>query len=139
MMSNRMEKNLSDVGPTIAETKPTARSQLTNGSQMLPGIDGRSSTARRYRDLVKAYADELGGEASLSETERAMVRQAAAMVVRSEAMQACIVRGETVDDEEMTRLSNAVTRTLNALHRKSRPKPRQNLADYLRDKAGAAA
>ena len=45
-------------GP-IARKKPTARSAVTNGRELLPGIDGRSQTARRYRDIAAALASEL--------------------------------------------------------------------------------
>ena len=41
----------------IARSSTTNRSAVTNGSKLLVGIDMRSPTARRYRDLVQAYLD----------------------------------------------------------------------------------
>ena len=63
------------------------------------------------------------------------------MVVRSEEMQAAIVRGEAVNDEELTRHANAVTRILNALRRKSKQPhaAAPNLQDYLATKRADAA
>ena len=54
----------------------------------------RSSSARRFRDLVRSYEAELGGE--LSEAERSLVRQAVALQLQAERLQEAIVRGEAV-------------------------------------------
>src|SRR5258705_8679403 len=43
----------SDAGSTEAN-----RSRVTNGTRLLQGIDGRSASARRFRDLVRAYEAE---------------------------------------------------------------------------------
>jgi hypothetical protein len=48
----------------VASRAPTTRSRITNGKQMLAGIDGRSAEARRYRDLAMSFADDLGGRRS---------------------------------------------------------------------------
>jgi hypothetical protein len=65
---------------------------VTNGSALLVGIDGRSSTARRFRDLVAAFEAEIGG--NLTEVERGLVKQAAALTIRAERPQADIVNGK---------------------------------------------
>jgi hypothetical protein len=82
---------------------------------MVAGVDGRSVDARRYRDLTMSLADDLGGASSLTEAQRALVRQAAAMIVQSEKLQAEVLRGEVVDCEQLTRLANAATRILSRL------------------------
>ena len=99
----------------IANRPQTLRSRVTNGSQLLAGIDGRTAPARRYRDLCQSLADDLGGAASLTEAQRALVRQAAAMIVQSEKLQGEVLRGEIVDCEQLTRLANAATRILSRL------------------------
>ena len=99
----------------IAVHQSTARSAVSNGSRLLCGVDGRSAPARRYRDLVKAFTAELGGEDILTEPLRAMVRQAAAVTVESENLQSAIVRGENVDTEQLVRLSNVLSRLMNSL------------------------
>jgi hypothetical protein len=99
----------------IANRSQTLRSRVTNGSQLLANVDGRTAAARRYRDLTISLADDLGGIASLTEAQRALVRQAAAMIVQSEKLQGEVLRGEIVDCEQLTRLANAATRILSRL------------------------
>ncbi len=99
----------------LAKHPSRLRSRLTNGLHALPGVDGRSVDARRYRDLAIAFADEAGGAANLSEAEQALVRQAAALTMQAEKLQGAAVRGEDVDLEQMTRLSNSATRALTRL------------------------
>ena len=43
--------------PTAAE-----RSRVSNGKKLLPLTDGRSATARRFKDLVEDIAADLGGK-----------------------------------------------------------------------------
>jgi hypothetical protein len=103
---------------------------VTNG-KLLPGCDGRSRHARRYHDLCADLARELGGE--LSTAEMAVVRQAAALTVKSEDLQAAIVRGEPIDTDDAVRLANASARLLAALRSKKRqrePAP-PSLRGYL--------
>jgi len=99
----------------------TNRSAVSNGSTVLAGVDGRSAEGRRYRDLVISYAEPLGGVASLSEENSALVRQCAALTMQSERMQSAIVRGEAVDCEQVTRIANALSRTLSAIRSRRRP------------------
>jgi hypothetical protein len=103
----------------IADRLPTVRSALSNGTRMHPkGVDGRSTTARRFKDIVVSLAESSGGEAALNEAEKALIRNAAAMVLRSERLQADSVSGRDVDSAELTRLANASARLLSALRRK---------------------
>ncbi len=102
----------------------TNRSRITNGKDLLRGINGRSAEARRYRDLIDGFSADLGG--TPGQRELALIRQAAALTVQSEVMQAAIVRGEAIDVEQLTRLANVLTRTLKELgiHKgKAAPKP----------------
>jgi hypothetical protein len=98
-----------------AERSPTLRSRITNGKDLLANVDGRTADARRYRDLCMSLADDLGGASGLTEAQRALVRQAAAMIVQSERLQSAVLRGELVDVEQLTRLANAATRILSRL------------------------
>jgi hypothetical protein len=118
---------------SLAARSPRARhSRVTNGKKLVAGLDGRSAEARRYRDVAVALGDDLGGAAALSEGQRALVRQAAAMIVQSEKLQSALLRGELVDVEQLTRLANAATRILSRLgiKRQARAAP-QTLADRL--------
>jgi trimethylamine:corrinoid methyltransferase-like protein len=67
-----------------------------------------------------SLADDLGGASGLTEAQRALTRQAAGMIVQSERLQSAIVRGETVNNEQLTRLANAATRILSRLGIKRR-------------------
>jgi hypothetical protein len=96
------------------------RSRVTNGSKMIAGVDGRSAEARRYRDLAMSFADDLGGADSLTEAQRALVRQAAALSVKSEKLQGDMISGKDVSDEQLTRVCNSLSRTLNRLGIKKR-------------------
>jgi hypothetical protein len=105
-------------------------------------VDGRSAPARRYRDLVKALSDELGGDALLTEPMRAMVRQAAAVTVEAERMQASIINGEDVDTEQLVRVTNTLSRLMNGLKAKAKvikAGQRTGLSEYLRDKLSTEA
>ena len=115
----------------VASRAPTTRSRITNGKQMLAGIDGRSAEARRYRDLAMSFADDLGGAAVLTEAQRALVFQAASLVVQSEALNGAMIRGELVDVEQQTRVANALGRTLNRLGIKKRAARKLTVSEYL--------
>jgi hypothetical protein len=86
-----------EVRTTVTKPLATTRSRITNGKQLLADVDGRTADARRYRDLAASLADDLGGASTLTEAQRALVRQAAAMIVQSERLQSAILRGELVD------------------------------------------
>lgn len=117
------------------ERSPTAKRPLTicsavsNGTRMLDGVDGRSSSARRFRDLMLSFGGELGGIENLTEGERSLVRQAATITIRAEQLQAAIVRGEAVNPDELIRLSNTARRTLASIA--PRLPPKATLTEYL--------
>lgn len=77
-------------------------------------IDGRTRAGRRFKALVRSLSADLG--ADLSEAEMALVRIAAATIVRSEQLQASIVNGDATDDAELVRLVNSTTRVIKELH-----------------------
>jgi hypothetical protein len=130
----RMPEDRADV----ASRAPTVRSKITNGSKMMAGVDGRSAEARRYRDLCMSFADDLGGASVLTEAQRALVFQAAALVVKSESMNGAMIRGEDVNVEQQTRVANALGRTLNRLGIKKREAKSVTLDDYLAARAARA-
>ena len=115
---------------TLAKPLSTTRAAVSNGSRLhAKGIDGRTRDARRFRDLVASFSD---GEADLSEADKALVRNAAALAVKAERMQAAIVKGEDVDLEGLTRLSNCVSRVLSQLGvKRERRDTTPSLAEYL--------
>jgi hypothetical protein len=86
------------------------------GAVALPDADadGRTRVARRFKALIAAFTEDLGGS-QLSHADTALVRQAAAMVLRAEQAQAALLMGEAITDEDLVRLSNAAARILNML------------------------
>jgi hypothetical protein len=53
----------------------------------LPGLDGRSATARRFRDLVNAFVADMGGLDHCSEVRLGLVRRLAATTVQAEMLE----------------------------------------------------
>jgi len=102
---------------TVAGTQATSRSKVSNGTRLLQNVDGRSSSARRFRDLVRAYETEVGG--NLSEVERGLIRQAAALTFKAETLQADLVNGNPVDGDQLIRLTGTAKRILSAIGEKA--------------------
>jgi hypothetical protein len=95
---------------------PASRSKATNN--MFDGFDGRSAEARRFRDLMLAYADDAGGAAVLTEAQRGLVRSAAMLTMQAERLQAAMLAGEAVDLGQQLKIANTLSRTLSRLGRK---------------------
>jgi hypothetical protein len=69
---------------------PNNRSRITNGSSLLPSIDGRCLWARRFRDLLSLHLSDLGGEDNCSEAEKALARRASCLIVELERAHAAL-------------------------------------------------
>jgi hypothetical protein len=64
------------------------RSRITNGSALLPGVDGRSAWIRRCKDIITQHVSDLGGETNTSAAERSIIRRASVMTVELEQLEA---------------------------------------------------
>jgi hypothetical protein len=73
---------------------PTVRSKLANGKKLLPMTDGRSATARRFRDLFEEICNDLGGLGFLSEGQKQLARRAAMLSAECERLEALAARDE---------------------------------------------
>lgn len=115
------------------------RDSVSNRTRLLPrGVDMRTVAGRRFRHLVQQYSAELGQD--LGEVDQGMVRQAAAISVHAERLQAAIVAGQDVDADQVIRLSSECRRILASLRSKA---PNGNptgpsLAQYLAERAARA-
>jgi hypothetical protein len=114
----------------------TLRAATTNDPLKLRGVSGCSAEARRFRDLMLAYAEPLGGRAgALSAVDVALVREAASTSLQSEAVAASLAKGESVDPEQSVRIGNALSRLLSRLERRAKavaPRATGNpLADHF--------
>jgi hypothetical protein len=79
---------------SAARRKREGRSSVSNGTKLfsVDGLDGRSQTVRRFRDLVETMTFDLGGADLLSEFQRQLIRRAAALSVMAESVEADLVR-----------------------------------------------
>jgi hypothetical protein len=120
----------------LAPRLPAARSRITNGAELLAGVDGRSATARRYRDIAGAIIADQGGLDRLSETRVQLIRRFAAASVIAEQMEARLANGEAVDVAEHSLLSSTLVRVAHriGIDRRSRTVV-PNLRDYLEGRA----
>jgi hypothetical protein len=101
-------------GQTVA--KPARRPR-----QPAPKYRTPLAAVRRFNGLVLKFTHELlGGRTALTALERELVRQAAAMVLRAEQLQAGLVRGEPVDPDELIRVTSEMRRAVKALGLKPR-------------------
>jgi hypothetical protein len=77
---------------------------------MLPGLDGRSATARRFRDLVNAFVADMGGLDRCSEIKLGLLRRLAAATVQAEMLEARMVNGEAIDIATLCTLASTTVR-----------------------------
>ena len=113
---------------------PFNRSSITNGRRKhrRGTVDGRSHSARRWRDLFVGLVAELGHPPTVAED--ALLRNAASLALASETLAAELAAGKRIDDGELNRLSFSLRRTLTALGLtgKGDPEPAgPSLADIL--------
>lgn len=94
---------------------PRTRSRISNGKDLLAGIDQRTATYRRYRDLVEAILGDQGGEDQCSESRKQLVRRFAACSVLAEQAEARLVAGEQIDVQEHALLCSTLTRLVSRL------------------------
>jgi hypothetical protein len=96
-----------------AAIKPkSGRAHATNSIFSLRGVDGHSSTARRFRDLIR---DALAGLADPDQAAISLARSAALVSIRIESLQSKIITDEEVDDIKFVRLTDGLGRALRKL------------------------
>jgi hypothetical protein len=121
-----------------AKSRPVKRRpRFTQAGIPLPRIDLRTVSAMRYWQLLDCYSAELGGR--LTEPEKALVQQIAAMQIGIEKLQEQIVEGCDVSADEIIRLSSEHRRLLSSLRGKATKLTESNAVDdiqtYLANKA----
>jgi hypothetical protein len=113
--------------------KPTARSRISNGKDILPNVDGRSLIARRYRDIASAILVDQGGNDRCSESRKQLIRRFAAAAVLAEQMEAKLANGEAIDVPQHALLCSSLVRLAQriGLERRSRTVV-PSVEEYLR-------
>ena len=121
----------------LAGTQRCHRSSVSNGARLfsVKGLDGRTGTARRYRDLIDSVTADLGGQDHISELERQLIRRHAAIAVAAEALEADLVRDMPVDLNNLGILVDRQRRIAETLGLERRARPVNDgssiLADYF--------
>jgi hypothetical protein len=118
-------KKLSANRTRFARAKDPQRSRVTNGSALLPGVDGRGAWVRRAKDLFTLHLADLGGEDNVSEAERALLRRAVTLTVELERREAMFAQVGAADDQALAIYQttvNTLRRTLEALGLQRRPR-----------------
>jgi hypothetical protein len=95
---------------TLEQRKRHARSRVSNGTDILPDVDGRSLLARRFRDIASAITSDQGGAAHLSEARLQLVRRFAAAAVIAEQMESDLANGKPVNITEHALLCSTLVR-----------------------------
>jgi hypothetical protein len=116
--------------PSRVGVKSHGRSAITNRSRSHLKGDERSSTARRFRDLVAAFSVDFE---ELSEQDLVLVRLAASLTLQAEILQADQVAGKPVDSTELIKLAGTSRRTLAAVSARavSKKPAGQTLQDHI--------
>ena len=109
----------------VVSRKDRQRSRISNGSALLPGVDGRSPWVRRCKDVIAAHLSDLGGADNTSAAERSIIRRAAVLTTELEVLEVRFAKaGEAsaADLEVYQRCSNSLRRLLEAIGLQRRPR-----------------
>ncbi len=120
--------------PQAVTTKPEARSAVSNGSRLLPGVDGRSTWVRRCRDLIELHTSDLGGTEAISEAERSIIRRASVITTELEQLErrfALAGQAAAQDLDLYQRTAGNLRRLLEAVGLQRRARPVQGLPVLL--------
>ena len=123
-----------------AQKRKHGRSRISNDRDVLPDVDGRSTIARRYKDISKAiYADQ-GGADRCSESRKQLIRRFSAAAVLAEQMESRLANGEQIDIQRHATLSSTLVRLAQriGIDRVPRDVDTLTLSDYLRQGVSVA-
>jgi hypothetical protein len=101
--------------PSDRPTKDARKSRITNGSVLLPGVDGRSAWARRAKDILAAHLSDIP---DASAAERSIIRRASVLTVELERLEATFACAGEADPETLDlygRTSGNLRRLLEAV------------------------
>jgi hypothetical protein len=116
--------------------KLKTRSKVSNGSELLPGVDGRSTWCRRARDVLEAHIQDLAGYDHTSEAERSICRRAAVLTTELERLEVRFATSQDTEPELVdlyARAASSLRRLLEAvgLQRRARDVTPPDLSEYL--------
>lgn len=94
----RLARRTAPDAAAVAASRPALKA--------LPGLDGRTRGAKRYRALLAEYLELTGGKYS------DLVRSLVALVMQREVMEARIASGELLDALDVVRVANSIARLM---------------------------
>jgi hypothetical protein len=116
----------------IESRSPRTRARVSNHAELLPGVDGRSGIARRYRDITEAILADQGGADRCSESRIQLIRRFAAAAVLAEQAEARLAKGEQIDVGEHALLCSTLVRVAQRIGINRTPKNiTPSVADYV--------
>jgi hypothetical protein len=95
--------------------KTRTRSRVTTGRAVFVEGDGNSRWARRYRDLIAAHCQDLGGVDVLSAAQLSLIRRASAIELELEQAEGRLSMGEQVDLDTFGRATSHLRRLFEVL------------------------
>src|ERR1700730_8854930 len=98
------------------------RSRVTTGRRGFVEGDGNSRWARRYRDLIAAHCQDLGGIDLLSEAQLSLIRRASAIELELEQAEGKLSMGEAIDLDSFTRAASHLRRLFETIGIKRQPR-----------------
>lgn len=120
----------------VGPPKDPQRSRITNGSALLPGVDGRSAWIRRAKDLISLHLADIP---DASTAERSLIRRACVMTVELERIEQrfALAAEASADDLDLyQKTSNSLRRLLESIGLERRAKNvTPSLHEYLREAA----
>ena len=120
----------------VVAPKTNARSRVTNGSALLPGVDGRSTWVRRTRDLIQAHTSDLGGVDMCSQAEQSIIRRASVLTTELETMEKSFALAGEATERQLDlygRTASTLRRLLESIGLQRRPRQVQGLPTLLGD------
>ena len=125
-------RNMTAATAGLEGPKSKGRSRITNGNALFEGIDGRSATARRFRDVLAEIVSDLGGPDRLSEGQRQIARRCAMLAVECEKLESLGVAGKPFDIEQYGQLTDRMGRAFQRLGLKRQARNiTPSVADYI--------
>jgi hypothetical protein len=116
----------------VGRPKDAQKSRLTNTPVLLADADGRTTVARRYRDIATAIATDQGGADRLSETRLQLIRRFSAAACLAEQLESRLARGEEIDIQEHSLLVSTMVRVAQRIGIDRRAKNiTPSLSEYL--------
>lgn len=104
--------------------------RIGQGRSVLPGVDGRSWAARRYKEHVNALTGHLAGD--LSVPEDMLIRRAAQLLIVLEEAEASFALGQTFDVTSYATAVGRLQRVLEVVGLKPRARDvTPDLSTYL--------